>query len=53
MIGLTLRDVEQELLEIADDDEDDGWSFGTSERLRTLARRIAVQIETDKLARAA
>ena len=52
MIGLTLSEVERELTEMSESCNDD-WDYGTAEKLRALARRIAVQIETDKLTRAA
>lgn len=59
MIALTLEEIEGELTDLANEVEylddycDDYCDEGLSERLRKLARRIAVQIEADKLARAA
>jgi hypothetical protein len=51
VIGLTLRDIERELMELADEaGDDDGWSYGAGEKLRALARRIAVQIVNDAAA---
>lgn len=51
MIVLTLSDIERELVEIADVlDEWEAWD--SSEKLRALASRIAVQVETEKLAAA-
>lgn len=52
MTGLTLSDIERELTDLSESCDDD-WDYGTAEKLRGLARRIAIQIETDKLARAA
>lgn len=45
---MTLPEIEAELLDIADDD-----LWRVRERLLALTRRIAVQIETDKLKAAA
>lgn len=46
MNRLSLADIERELLDIAD-------AWDKRERLFSLARRLAVQIETDKLGEAA
>jgi hypothetical protein len=48
MIALTLANIETEVLDIADGD-----SWNRRDRLFALARRIAVQIETDRLSEAA
>lgn len=50
---MTLDDIERELVGLADDCCCCWRGDETDEKLRALARRIAVQIETDKLARAA
>lgn len=51
MSPLTLDSIEQELLKLADQD---WWADGElEEAIRALARRIGVQVEADKLARAA
>lgn len=52
MKPLTLAEIEQELLDIAYGLDGYGsWrADSANEKLRALARRIAVQIETDKLA---
>jgi hypothetical protein len=46
MIVLTLADIERELIDIADDCD-------PQDRILALARRVGVQIETDKLEAAA
>lgn len=48
MIALTLEDIERELTELADEISDDceDWGFDAPERLRKLARRIAVHLAT-------
>ena len=53
MIALTLSDIERELNDMAFR-LDGYWRTETeAEKLRALARRIAVQIETEKLSAAA
>lgn len=48
MTGLTLAQIESEIASVADDMPH--WvDSSLTERLHALARRIAVEIETDKL----